>query len=83
VATGTILNVVDNGFHFTIAVRVTEVDLSVTDYTVRVATAYVATLPDASAKREFLRLSVKAQRDERLATTPAQTPIPIGGDLTL
>lgn len=81
-ATGTILSVTDDGYFHQIKVRVVEGQDSITDYTVEVASAVLAAIND-NQKREFIRLTVKAQRDKRIATHPPETPVPITGDLTI
>lgn len=81
-ATGTIISVTDDGYFHTVKVRVTEADGSLADYTIELASSLVALLSDAN-KREFLRLSVKAQRDKRLATTLTAASVPISGELAL
>lgn len=78
-ASATILSVNDDGFFHTAVVRVTEAD-GTSDYRVELASTILALLAPAQ-RLEFLRLTVKAQRDRRIATTPAATPVPIGGDI--
>lgn len=79
-AGATFLSASDDGYFVIALVRVTEDDGSNSDFRVELAKTIFDTLSDAN-KREFLRRTVAAQRNRRIATTPAATPVPIGGDI--